>query len=87
MAERLRYHQAYGIKTFFLAKEQVQTVVTYRLDDVAYVLVLQSCDDKLLITLVEGEKHHSAHTFLKLVDVVDQNLHVLGQTGGVLLCC
>lgn len=76
LAERLVYHQSYSVETFALAEKEVETIVAHGLDDVVYVLVLESCYGERLIPLVEGEKHHAAHPLLVLIDVVHQDLHI-----------
>ena len=74
--EGARYNHAYGVEALLAAKVKVQTVVANGLDHVFDVLAFQTAYGEVLILLVEGEQHHSAHSLLVFVDVVHQNLHV-----------
>lgn len=59
-----------------LAEEEVQAIVAHGLDDIFYVLTLQSRLRELLILLVESVKHHPAHSFLILIYMIHQHFQV-----------
>jgi len=76
LAEGFGDYHADGVQALALAKKEVQAVIAHGLDDVFYVLTLQSRLGKGLIFLVECEENHSAHAFLILVYMIHQHFQV-----------
>ena len=79
MIEGTRHNHADGIKTLFSSEIQIQTIIAHWLNHELNVLTFQPAYSKILIFLVESEKHHTAHALLVFVDVVHQNFHIYGQ--------
>ena len=76
-----------GIETLFLAEEEVETVVTYGLDDIGDARMFQTGAGEGLVALIEGEENHVTYSFLEFVDVVHEHFHVGGQYLGLLHGC
>lgn len=59
-----------GIQAFASAEVNIDVLSAGRLQYVGDALALESFDGLVAVLLGTGEKHHLAHSFLKLVDVV-----------------
>ena len=76
LVERTVDDETDGIETLATTKIEVEGVLACGLKNVGDVLMLQALGGILLVTLVHGEQHHLANTFLVFVDVIHQHLHV-----------
>ena len=71
-----------GLQTLASPEIHVQVLLSGRLQQVGNTLTLQSLYGQFTVILVTCEQHHVAHTFMQLVDVVHQYLHLCGNR-----CC
>ena len=67
-----------GLQTLTPPEIHVQVLLSGRLQQVWDTLALQSLNGQFTVPLVAGEQHHVAHTFMQLVDVIHQYLHLCG---------
>lgn len=73
-----RHHTTDGVDALRLAEKEVDFLSVNGLDEVIYVLLLQPGDGKSLVLAVHRIEHHLAHTFLKLIDVVQEDFQFGG---------
>ncbi len=76
LVEGARNHQFYGIHAFFLSEKEVHAVVAHWLDNVVYVLMLQSFYCKVFIFLVESEEYHLPNALFIFIYMVHEYFHV-----------
>ncbi len=76
LVEGTSHHNPYGIHTFLLSEEQVQTVVAYGLYDIINVLPFESFQRECLVFFVESKQNHLSDALLELIYMVHQDLHV-----------
>jgi len=67
-----------GLQTLSPPEIHVQILLPGWLQQVRDALTLQSLYSQFAVLLVAGEQHHVAHTFMQLVDVIHQYLHLCG---------